>query len=91
MTLRDRALAATKDTRDLPLVEVTWLDACSCHGWQLASDARKDKVIECKTVGRLVRKDRNVVAVVQTVHEDGKVSENWVIPRACVKRIRVLR
>lgn len=91
MRLRDRALAATKDIRALPVVEVTWIDACSVHSWQALEEARKDKLIECKTVGRLVRNDRRVVAVVQSIGDNARVSENWVIPRSCVKRIRVLR
>ena len=88
--LRDRSLAATKDLLVLPVVEVTWVDSCTVHSWQSLKEARGQTLMTCKTVGHLIRNDRRMVAVVQSVNEGGSTSENWLIPRACVKRVRVL-
>ncbi len=88
----DRTILKVTDLRDLPLVEVEWSDASSTHGWFEPLEARKEAdPVGCLTVGRLIRNDRKVVAVVQTVAEHGKVSEVWAIPRGWVKRVRRLR
>ena len=83
----DRKLAETKDVRDLPIVEVTWKDATSFHGWYSLENARTDVPDECRTVGRLVRCNKKFVSVSQTVNTGGKVCENWVIPRPWVLKI----
>lgn len=89
--IADRRLAKVKNVLELPIVEVTWRDATSFHGWYSLESARKDKPAEAKTVGRLVRNDHHYVAVVQTVNDDGKTCENWVIPRPWVLRIATIR
>ena len=88
--ISDRAIARIKKIRDLPIVEVTWKDATSFHGWDRLEGARKDVPDECLTVGRLVRHDRKYVSVAQTVNVTGKVCENWVIPRPWVLKIAVI-
>ena len=83
----DRKLAETKNLVDLPIVEVTWKDATSFHGWYSLESARTDVPDECRTVGRLVRCNKRFVSVAQTVNAGGKVCENWVIPRPWVLKI----
>lgn len=74
-----------------PLVEVTWIDACSYHGWytdaELAEVTCLDKM---RTIGFLVRKNATEVAVAQTLGGNGKWSEVWVIPAKNVMKVRQL-
>jgi len=87
-TITDRALARVKDLRRLPIVEVVWRDATSFHGWDTLDGARKDVPDEARTTGRLIRYDKGYVSLVQTVNTNGKLCENWVIPRPWVIRVR---
>lgn len=91
-TLTDAALLKIKDARKLPLVEVSWVDASSTHGWMDRDQAREEaNPIECLTVGRLIRNDKETTAVAQTISEEGKFGEVWAIPAQWVKRVRRLR
>ena len=89
--MSDRRLAKITDLRELPIVEVLWKDATSFHGWDSLQGARKDTPAECRVVGRLIRHDRKFVSVAQAVNADGKLCENWVIPRPWVLRIAVIK
>ena len=90
--LSDPSLRRAKDARDLPLVEVSWVDASSTHGWFTAAEARQEaNPVPCLTIGRLVRNDREVTAVAQTVSAEGKFGGLWSIPRQWVKKVRRLR
>ena len=91
MIPRDRKLAKTKNVLDLPIVEVMWKDATSFHGWYSLESVRTDVPDECRTVGRLVRCDKKFVSVVQSVTANGKLCENWVIPRPWVLKIARLK
>lgn len=79
--------------RTLPIVEVTWVDAASTHGWvELRTDQEKPTgLIVCQTVGYLTSKTRREIRVAQAMDELGKVAESWAIPRSNVRKIRVLR
>ena len=88
----DRALAAVgNDLPRLPIVEVVWRDSTSSSDWSLLAEARKETLLEVRTVGRLIRCDRRIVAVVQTTNNNGKVNQNWMIPRSWVVKITELR
>ena len=88
----DRALAAVgNDLHRLPIVEVVWRDSTSSSDWSLLAEARKETLLEVRTVGRLIRCDRRIVAVVQTTNNNGKVNQNWMIPRSWVVKITELR
>lgn len=88
----DHALATITDLRQLPIVEVVWLDATSSsEPWSSLAEARAEALLEMSTVGRLIRCDREVVAVVQTINNNGKVNQNWMIPRTWVIRITELQ
>ena len=87
----DRVLATITDVRKCPLVSVEWVDACSTHGWYTVAEARKEaETIKMRTVGFLVRRDREQVAVAQTISKHGRVSEVWSIPTPWVTKVRRL-
>lgn len=88
---RDKDLARVRDGRRLPRVEVTWIDSSSSHGWDTLAGLRQERLVECRTVGYLVRNSRDRLNVVQSFSEWGKGSETWVIPRANIRRVRRLR
>lgn len=88
--MRDSRLARTP-VRDLPRVEVEWVDAASCHPWQSLADARKDGLVRCWTIGYLVRNTRDIVSLCQARGDNARLGENWSIPRTCVLRIRRLK
>lgn len=72
------------------LVEVTWLDACSHHGWYTDDELPTATLMEMKTVGYVVRRRKKDIALAQA-HSPEKWGEIWVIPIACVSRVRRLR
>lgn len=73
-------------------MEVTWRDATSIHGWDEVEAWKKDVfLIECRTVGYLIRRDKKLMAVAQTVTERGKASEVWCVPTPWVTKVKVLR
>ena len=78
-----------------PLVEVTWTDAASNHGWYLYNELGGAQTIKMTTVGYMVRQSKKDIAIAQTQShhenvEENKWSEVWVIPAMWVKRIRRL-
>lgn len=70
------------------LVEVTWMDSASNHGWFGKSDLKDVSLMEIKTVGYLVRRTSRDVALAQAYSESGRWSEIWVIPSKSVKSVR---
>ena len=88
MRLRDPKRA--QSAKQLPLVEVTWRDACSDHKWKTFAEAREapfDGTLECQTVGYLVKVGRRAVVVAQTRNEKGEVASDWAIPRPWTLRV----
>lgn len=89
--MRDRDFKRVKDVRKFPVVQVTWVDSQSWHGWDKSpAAARGNGMAECISVGRLIRADRKQVNLVQSISEGGHLAEVLVIPRPNVRRIRVL-
>jgi hypothetical protein len=74
-----------------PLVEVTWDDACSNHGWLDDTELHEATTIRMTTVGYMVRRDRKGLALAQAHGSHGKWAEIWVIPPGWIKRVRRLK
>lgn len=89
--ISDKKLQKIKDIRKLPVVKVTWYDAASHHGWSTLPDARGEDLVECQTVGFLVTRTKRRVNVAQGISDGGKLTEDWAIPTANIKSIKVLR
>ena len=73
-----------------PLVEVTWLDACSYRqDLAIRKARRKCRLMTRRTVGYLVRETKRVVVVAQTFDpEDKMVASTWAIPAPWIIRRR---
>ena len=90
MRLRDPK--GIQDLRELSLVEVTWWDAASDSHWKTFEDVRAqgdEGLIECQTVGYLVKVSKKTITLAQTRSKMGKVSCDWSIPRPWI--IKVVR
>ncbi len=74
-----------------PLVEVTWKDSASNHGWYAPAEFKDAALIEIKTVGYLIRRNKRDTALAQAISEHGKGSEIWVIPSSSITRVRKQR
>lgn len=88
--LQDRTLKKVKAVRDLPKVEVSWIDARSFGAWMPRSEARKKKLVETWTVGRLAKNTKSHVVVAQNVNDMDDLSDIILIPKGCVKSIKEL-
>jgi len=89
-TAEGRAVKA-KNLLNLPFVEVTWRDSTSHHGWTTLATAKTRALTEVKTVGYLVRRDKQVCSLAQSIARDGELCEVWTIPTGSVQRIRRVR
>lgn len=79
-----------QNLRQLPLVEVTWRDAARDGDWKTFEDTRAqtyDGLIECQTVGYLVKVGRQALTLAQTRAENGKLAGDWSIPRRWVVKV----
>lgn len=73
----------------LKIVVIEWVDAEADSGWT-ADDPHKEPYV-MKTVGLLVRKDKNFVVHASTYDRENHVwGDRGKIPTGMVKRIRVI-
>ena len=85
-----------KKRKATPLVEVTWVDACSSHGWYTDGELQECRLVAMTTVGYMVRRNKTDIALAQgRSHHFGngpnKWSEVWTIPAQWIKRVRRLK
>ena len=81
--------------KELKRVEITWHDAASRsdHVWDEFNALRtqnNDGLVECQTLGYLVRISKRSVTITQTRADNGKLANEWSIPRTSVMRIKIL-
>ena len=90
--LSDKQLARVKDVRNLPKVEVDWVDSAT-RGWhRFPSEAREETgLVQCRSVGYLILKTRKRLTLMQSAGEYGRMGDALSIPASCVKRVKVLR
>jgi hypothetical protein len=75
-----------------PLVEVEWLDAHACGGWETPATYRADAPAVCCSVGYLLHRTRAALTLVQSCGlTTGEVTDALTIPRGCVRKMRRLR
>lgn len=85
-----------KDKVKWPLkkvVEVTWQDSNSYSRWAPLTDyAENHHTAACKTVGYLLKKDKQEVTIIMTQSDvnEGDGMQGLAIPLGCVTRIRVI-
>lgn len=72
--------------------EVTWYDATSRDGWTSLAGALDTKPSLCKTVGEIIRKNKDylVVAATRDLANEGYAAV-WSIPMKWVVKIRKLK
>ena len=84
-----------ENLKELPRIEITWHDAASGDGTWLPFDHLRsqnaDGLMECQTLGYLVKMGPKAIMLCQTRAENGKLAHDWSIPRKWVKKIRILR
>lgn len=81
-----RKTSTTRKSRS-KIVEVTWEDACSAHGWDREPEGTTYFV---KSVGILVRCDKQRVVIAQSIAENGSCAETLSMPARFVSQIRFL-
>ena len=72
----------------MKIVEVHWVDSASVGGW---TNDPECTCIACKTVGYLIKKDRDEVVVAQCTSDEMLYDNKFVIPRGCIKSIREIK
>jgi hypothetical protein len=78
------------------LVEVEWIDSASTNGWQRRGEIDQEQkqdggLVECRTVGYLLSKDKRSLRLAQSQSSHGAVAEICAIPRSCIRSIREVR
>ncbi len=77
-----------------PIVEVEWVDSCSGPGWRSGSEAKVwiDEVMTYYVCGYLISKTKKEITVATGFSpRTDRVVDLFQIPRACIKRFRVIR
>jgi len=72
-----------------PVVEITWLDAGTSHGWE-SNDEIEAKPFSVMTIGFLVRDQPDCVMVASTACPEKTCNGRITIPRGMVQAIRYL-
>ena len=72
-------------------LEVTWHDSSGKTGWARPNVGYPEKTpLTCQTIGYLLRRNKSIVSLAQSIDEQGKVNDVMTIPRQCVIRVRRL-
>jgi hypothetical protein len=82
-----------KTNHTYPAVEVLWHDAFSMDAWDFLDEHLliATQPYPCRTVGWLVRRDKQCVVLVQSLARDGtRAAATMTIPRGMVQSIRYL-
>jgi hypothetical protein len=76
------------NTKKLPLVSVTWMDACTHVGWKSWDYLEGAGLTEIITIGYLLPYTKDIVKVAPSIGEGGEMGDTWMIPRAWVKKVK---
>lgn len=75
------------------LVLVRWIDTASETGWARPGERgaySHMRGLRCESVGYVVRRTAKVIAIAQSIEEQGKVNDVITIPIPCVRQVRRL-
>jgi hypothetical protein len=72
-------------------VEVDWVDSTSRGRWATKTSYLDCRLLRCRTAGYLLVKNREKIIVVQSLCDNGDMTDSMAIPRSCVTKIRRLR
>ena len=73
--------------KSLPLVSITWWDACTHVGWKDWSYLEGAQLSNCSTIGYLLPSTKTILKVSPTIGESG-MADTWFIPMAWVKSVK---
>ncbi len=73
-----------------PLVEITWVDAGTGHGWEQAEELEAT-AFEVVTVGFLVRESKDALVIASTVCPEKTCNSRITVPTGMVRTRRVLK
>ena len=73
-----------------PLVEISWDDAATSHGWEAAEDLETEAEI-ATTIGFLVKETSDHVVIASTIDANGNNNGRIQIPKRMIRKRRVIR
>lgn len=75
------------------IVEIDWVDSAAAGGqWECLDTARDMSLASCHSVGYIVTKTKDRVVIAQNLGRSWQSVMNvTVIPRGCIKSIRVIK
>ena len=75
------------------LVEIEWVDSCTEGGWSSQENyLNRAQPTICRSIGYLLMKNKEKVAVVQTMSSStGHVADSMTIPMVAVRKMRILK
>lgn len=77
---------------ELKMALVSWVDSEAIHGWDPVERYIDNGMVECESLGFLVKQDEHSTMLVQSVDlKNGNVSEGIHIPRDAIRRIKYLK
>lgn len=91
--LRDSQLQKIikKDLRNLPIVQINWVDAATDRGWKPLEEHRQSGVAPTRSVGWLSKNNSKEIQVVQSISEFGTAGDPITIPKSWMLSYRVLK
>jgi hypothetical protein len=73
------------------LFEVFWEDSVSDGKWRQPESYKEVNNLQCRSVGYLLTKSSKMVQLIQSMAENGQVTDCISIPAKCVKKMRRLK
>ncbi len=70
------------------IVFVEWVDSCYDHEWKRLKDV--SDVAFCKSVGLLVKENKDEIVIAQSLSENGNASETIAIPKCSIKKKKII-
>jgi len=78
------------DPSDLKLIYIEWYDACSSSGWN-SPDKLDYTALLVKTVGWLLKEEKNTISIVHSNAENHDVMGLVTIPKGWIKKRKYLK
>jgi hypothetical protein len=73
------------------MYKVEWEDSASDGKWRQPESYREVNNLQCRSVGFLLTKNSKMVQLIQSMAENGQVTDCISIPAKCVKKMRRLK
>jgi len=80
-----------KDSRNLPIVQVEWTDACTQIGWKSWYELETAELAVTRTIGYLLPSTKDIIKIAPTISSNGEFADTWMIPKGWVIHVKVLK